>query len=92
MEERRGRKSGQVSHVACRDCHAPVRLDPAVMTVTAGGARLRCPACAAAVWVRRWDAQRGMWADQPPPDATAPAKPSLKLGLLRRRRRTPACR
>jgi hypothetical protein len=57
--ERRRIGTGQVSHVACRSCSAPVLLDPATMTVSAFGVVLRCAACDAMVPVRRYDPERG---------------------------------
>jgi len=57
--ERRGRGSGKVSHVECRECGAPVLIDSRVMVVKETHAELRCPACGAVVPVRRNDAFRG---------------------------------
>jgi hypothetical protein len=65
MEERRGRHSGQVTHVHCRTCDAPVLLDPAKMERKADHAELCCPGCGAAVHVRCTDIDRprpeGIW-------------------------------
>jgi hypothetical protein len=59
--ERRRIGTGQVSHVACRSCFAPVPLDPAAMTTSAFGVVLRCQACGRLVPVRRYDPERGTW-------------------------------
>jgi hypothetical protein len=56
--ERRGHGTGQVSHVACRSCAAPLLLDPAAMTTSTEGTALRCPACGGTVPVRRSDTER----------------------------------
>jgi len=53
--ERRRRGSGQVVHVMCRRCFAPVLLDPERMTVRAERVELRCPVCAASLRVRHTD-------------------------------------
>ena len=65
MEERRGPHSGQVTHVNCRRCHAPVLLDPDKMERKADHVELRCPHCGAQVPVRFTDIDRarpeGIW-------------------------------
>jgi hypothetical protein len=54
-EERRGRGSGQVVHVICRSCFAPVLLDPASMTTNGDQVELGCPVCRSTRQVRRTD-------------------------------------
>lgn len=84
-EERRGRGSGQVVHVICRDCFAPVLLDPASMTTNGDRVELRCPGCRATRRVRRTDpiypALNVIW------ELCAPGPPTVPQtrGLFRRR-------
>ena len=56
--ERRQRGSGQVTHVACRECCAPVLLDPDQMDVEDDAVTLVCESCGTTVPVRRFDAAR----------------------------------
>ena len=55
--ERRGRGSGRVTHVRCRECSAPVLLDPTQMDTEGDPVTLRCEACGASVPVRQFDAE-----------------------------------
>jgi hypothetical protein len=59
--ERRGHGTGQVTHVACRECDAPVRLDAAKMVADADPVTLPCDVCGASVPIRRSDPERDSW-------------------------------
>ena len=61
--ERRGHGTGQVTHVACRECSTPVRLDPAKMDANADAdsVTLPCEVCGASVPVRCSDPERDSW-------------------------------
>jgi hypothetical protein len=76
--ERRGHGTGQVTHVACRKCDVPVRLDAAKMDAHADPVTLRCEACGALVPVRRSDPERDSWRMDFQP------RPGLLLGRIRR--------
>ena len=47
--------------MACRECAAPVRLDPAKMDAAAAAVTLPCGSCGAVVPVRRSDPERDSW-------------------------------
>jgi hypothetical protein len=89
VEERRGRRSGQVSHVDCRRCHDPVLLDPAKMERKADHVELRCPHCDAVVPIRVTDMDRpapeGVWAIGCYAEES-PSEPEPVGGFFRRHR------
>jgi hypothetical protein len=89
MDERRGPDSGQVTHVRCPTCSAPVLLDPVRMELRATHAILRCTECGGEVPVRTTDIDRlapqGIWAIASYAEASGrepPEKPKRK-GIAR---------
>jgi len=58
VDERRGRRSGQVDVKRCPTCDGLVLIDVRRMAVIRTGVQLSCPACSAPVPVRRSDLER----------------------------------
>jgi hypothetical protein len=81
--ERRNRGSGQVTHVACRNCSAPVLLDPTRIRAKAARVELRCPACGAPVPVRHDDPARVT--SMVNSDTRDESPPQRKLGMFKRK-------
>ena len=70
VEERRGRRSGQVDAKRCPSCDGLVAIDVRRMAVTRTGVQLPCTGCGSPVAVRRSDLSR------PAPDT--PAEPTRR--------------
>jgi len=87
MEERRGRRSGQVTDVTCRACDASVLLNPAKMVRKPTHAELRCQACGAVVRVRQTDVMRsseGTWTFESSTGEAEPEPARIRHRFLRR--------